>query len=183
MGKPKTKSKQPAPKKKPAAAKKPAAKKSAPNKPAAKKPAAKKPPAPSKQQPAGEMSMSIGHTALLPVLGSLRSVIYKVTDLQRAKAFYATALGRQPYFDESFYVGFDIEGQELGLDPDVSSIQPGPGGSVAYWKVTDIHAVWDRLTTEGGEPLEPPHSVGGDIATAIVGDPFGNLVGLIQLGE
>lgn len=127
--------------------------------------------------------MSIGHTALLPVLGSLRSVIYKVNDLQRAKAFYASALGRQPYFDESFYVGFDIDGQELGLDPDVSSIKPGPGGSVAYWKVHDIHAVWNRLTTEGGEPLEPPHSVGGDIATAIVGDPFGNLVGLIQLGE
>ncbi len=182
MANAKTKAKKPAPaKKKPAPTKKkpaPAKTKAAPAK--TKKPAPKKRPA---KQAEGELGMSIGHTALLPVLGSLRSVIYKVTDLERAKAFYATALGRQPYFDESFYVGFDIDGQELGLDPDVSSIKPGPGGSVAYWKVADIHAVWDRLTTEGGEPLEPPHSVGGEIATAIIGDPFGNLVGLIQLGE
>jgi predicted enzyme related to lactoylglutathione lyase len=137
------------------------------------KPKAKKPAAP---------AMSIGHAALLPVLRSIRSVIYKVDDLAKAKAFYASALARQPYFDEPFYAGFEVDGQELGLDPDISTLKPGPGGAVAYWKVSDIHAVWNRLTTElGGRPIELPHNVGGEIETAIVADPFGNLVGLIQI--
>ncbi|MBL0216997.1 MAG: VOC family protein [Myxococcales bacterium] len=116
------------------------------------------------------------------MLRSIRSVIYKVTDLEKAKQFYAAALGRQPYFDQPFYAGFDVDGQELGLHPDVSTRGPGPGGSVAYWKVSDIFAVWTRLTTElGGTPDEAPHGVGGDIVMATVGDPFGNLVGLIQI--
>ncbi len=137
------------------------------------KPRAKKPATP---------MMSIGHAALLPVLRSIRSVIYKVDDLVVAKAFYASALARQPYFDEPFYAGFEVDGQELGLDPDVSTIKPGPGGAIAYWKVSDLHAVWNRLTTElGGRPIELPHNVGGEVETAIVADPSGNLVGLIQI--
>jgi len=31
-----------------------------------------------------------------------------VTDLGRAKAWYSTAFQHQPYFDEPFYVGFNI---------------------------------------------------------------------------
>ena len=90
-------------------------------KPAPKKPAAKakaKPPAAKKKAAAKPMGMSFGHTALLPVLTGIRSVIYKVTDVAVAKKFYQSALGKPPYFDQPFYVGFDIDGQELGLDPD-----------------------------------------------------------------
>lgn len=157
-----------------APAKKPAAKQPAKKSPA-KKPAAK--------QPAGaSMGLSMGHTALLPVLTGIRSVIYKVTDLAVAKAFYQSAVGKPPYFDEPFYVGFDIDGQELGLDPDVSQMQPGPGGAVAFWHVVDIGAVFTRLVGDlGGSAVEEPHDVGGGIQVAVVGDPFANLVGLIQM--
>lgn len=171
---------------------------SAPRKPAAGKTAASKrrPAAPKAKKAKAEAkkakpkaktakagpAMMLGHAALLPVLRSIRSVIYKVTDLPIAKQFYAAALGRQPYFDEPFYVGFDVDGQELGLDPDVSTRGPGPGGGIAFWKVSDIHAVWARLTEElGGTPDTAPHGVGGDILMATVGDPSGNLVGLIQI--
>ena len=68
------------------------------------------------------------------ILG-LRTVIYHVPDLQRAKAWYSSAFGVQPYFDEPFYVGFNIGGFELGLDPDTKGVKPGAGGSVAYWGV------------------------------------------------
>ncbi|MBA3463596.1 MAG: VOC family protein [Deltaproteobacteria bacterium] len=126
--------------------------------------------------------MSFGHTALLPVLTGIRSVIYKVTDINVAKQFYQSAVGKPPYFDQPFYVGFDIDGQEVGLDPDVSKFGPGPGGAVAYWKVIDIHAVYERLTNDlGGSPIEEPADVGGGVQVAVVGDPFGNLVGLIQM--
>ncbi len=63
----------------------------------------------------------------------LSSAIYFVDDLAVAKAWYADAFGVAPYFDEPFYVGFRIGASELGLDPDLTAGNPGPGGVVAYW--------------------------------------------------
>ena len=170
----------PAPKAKKPAAKQPAPKAKQPA-PKAKKPAAKQPAAKA-QKPAPSLGLSMGHPALVPVLTGIRSVIYKVSDLAVAKAFYQSAVGKPPYFDEPYYVGFDLDGQELGLDPDVSSLQPGPGGAVAFWHVVDIGAVFTRLVGDlGGSPVEVPHDVGGGIQVAVVGDPFDNLLGLIQM--
>ncbi len=73
-----------------------------------------------------------------PTTLGLATVIYQVPDLDRAKAWYAQAFGQAPYFDQPFYVGFEIGGYELGLHPDLSEGQPGPGGSVAYWRVARI---------------------------------------------
>jgi predicted enzyme related to lactoylglutathione lyase len=115
-----------------------------------------------------------------PVLRSLRSVIYQVDNLGKAKAFYKAALGREPYFDEAYYVGFDVDGQELGLHPDISKLRPGAGGSIAYWRVDDIGATWTHLLKLGAIAIESPHDVGGGLQTAIISDPCGNLVGLIQ---
>ena len=53
----------------------------------------------------------------------LRTVIYHAPDLAKAKAWYAAAFNVAPYFDEPFYVGFNIGGYELGLNPDASSRQ------------------------------------------------------------
>jgi predicted enzyme related to lactoylglutathione lyase len=167
-----------------ATTKKPAAKTKTVAKPAKKKVAAKpaKKAVAKKPAPTMDMGISFGQTALLPVLTGLRSVIYKVTDIDVAKKFYQSAVGKPPYFDQPFYVGFDLDGQEVGLDPDTSKFGPGPGGAVAYWKVVDIHAVYTRLTSDlGGASIEEPADVGGGIQVAVVGDPFGNLVGLIQM--
>ena len=65
------------------------------------------------------------------MLKGLATVIYHVPDLDRAKSWYATAFQAQPYFDEPFYVGFNIAGYELGLDPNPSTGRAGSGGSVA----------------------------------------------------
>ncbi|HEU0036521.1 MAG TPA: VOC family protein [Kofleriaceae bacterium] len=113
-------------------------------------------------------------------LQCIRSVIYQVDDLNKARAFYEAALGKQPYFDEPYYVGFDVDGQELGLHPDISKLRPGAGGAVAYWRVADIGATWTHLLELGAAAIESPHDVGGGLSTAIVSDPCGNLVGLIQ---
>jgi predicted enzyme related to lactoylglutathione lyase len=110
----------------------------------------------------------------------LRTVKYVVTDLPRAKAWYAEAFGVEPYFDEPFYVGFDIGGFELGLDPDVSNQRPGPGGSLAYWGVPDAVAALARLEAMGARVHEPVQDVGGGIKVASVLDPFGNPVGIIE---
>jgi predicted enzyme related to lactoylglutathione lyase len=136
---------------------------------------AKKPAATATRAAATRSTAPVG-----PVLRSLRSHIFQVDDLARAKTFYGAALGRAPYFDQPFYVGFDVDGQELGLDPDVSKRRSGAGGGVGYWRVDDIAASWDLLLALGGRSIEPPHGVGGDMQVAIVADPFGNLLGLIS---
>jgi len=51
----------------------------------------------------------------------LRTAIYYAPDLAKAKSWYSRILGLEPYFDQPFYVGFNVGGYELGLDPDPSS--------------------------------------------------------------
>ncbi len=114
------------------------------------------------------------------VILGLRTVIYHVPDLDRAKAWYSTAFGVKPYFDEPFYVGFSVGGYELGLDPDTRGAPPGAGGTVAYWGVPDIEAAVRHFAQTGAAIRAPVQDVGGDIRVATVVDPFGNLVGLIQ---
>ena len=108
----------------------------------------------------------------------LRTVIYTAKDLPAAREWYIKATGQQPYFDQPFYVGFDINGFELGLDPDASS---GPGNqTVSYWAVDDTEAALNKLVTIGGTLIQPRTNVGGEIHVAIVADPFGNHIGLIE---
>jgi predicted enzyme related to lactoylglutathione lyase len=115
-----------------------------------------------------------------PTTLGLATVIYQVTDLDRAKAFYTQAFGQAPYFDQPFYVGFEIGGYELGLHPDLREGQPGPGGSLAYWRVADIEAAVAHFTGAGATPVAAPKDVGEGIKVASVADPFGNVIGLIE---
>ncbi|HVA91636.1 MAG TPA: VOC family protein [Chloroflexota bacterium] len=109
----------------------------------------------------------------------LRTIIYPVPDAARAKAWYATLLGQQPYFDQAFYVGFEVGGFELGLDPNGVTASAA-GGSVTYWGVEDIEAAYRRLLELGAAEHSPISDVGDNIKTAVVTDPFGNAIGIIQ---
>jgi predicted enzyme related to lactoylglutathione lyase len=113
------------------------------------------------------------------MLQKLRTVIYKVGDLQKAKEWYTALAGVAPYFDEPFYAGFNIGGSELGLDPDMENTIPG-NQSTAYWAVADIRAAVEKTLSLGGKLASPVTSVGGTIEVAIVADPFGNFIGLIS---
>lgn len=110
----------------------------------------------------------------------LYTALYRVPDLARAKAWYSAAFGVQPYFDEPFYVGFNIGGCELGLDPDPAGGHAGPGGVTAYWGVADIEAAVQHFTQVGGTVAAPVQDVGEGIRVAAIADPFGNQVGLIE---
>lgn len=110
----------------------------------------------------------------------LRTVIYHVNDLDRAKAWYSSVLGIGPYFDQPFYVGFNVGGFELGLDPDMSSITNGRGGVGAYWGVIDCEYAYNRLIELGASSLSPVQDVGEGIRVATVIDPFGNVIGVIE---
>jgi predicted enzyme related to lactoylglutathione lyase len=114
-----------------------------------------------------------------PILG-LRTAIYRVADLDRAKEWYRAVLGIEPYFDQPFYVGFNVGGFELGLDPDTSEGAPGPGGVTTYWGVADADAAFARLLGLGAREHSPVRDVGGGIKVAAALDPFGNVLGIIE---
>lgn len=113
------------------------------------------------------------------ILG-LRTVGYKVSDISKAKEWYSLVFGAQPYFDEPFYVGFNIAGYELGLQPD-DSVKGN--NIVTYWGVNDIHADYERFLSLGATAHEAPQNVGGEIMVASVKDPWDNILGLIYNPE
>jgi len=110
----------------------------------------------------------------------LRTVIYPARDLARAKAWYAQALGVEPYFDEPFYVGFNVGGFELGLDPDAPAEPAAGAAAVAYWGVDDARKAFERLLSLGAEKVTDVHEVGGGILVGTVRDPLGNVLGIIE---
>ncbi|MAX81451.1 MAG: glyoxalase/bleomycin resistance/extradiol dioxygenase family protein [Crocinitomicaceae bacterium] len=113
----------------------------------------------------------------------LRTTIYQVGDINAAKAWYAKAFQTEPYFDQPFYVGFNIGGYELGLQPEDQPTTDKTPSVVTYWGVDSIQEEFDRLIALGATEHEKPFNVGGELMTATVKDPFGNLVGLIYNPE
>lgn len=109
------------------------------------------------------------------ILG-LRSLIHPAPDLAAATAFFTAWLGREPYFNEPFYVGYDVGGFELGLwpagDPSV--------GPVTYWGVDDIDADLAHALSVGATQRGEITDVGQSIRMVDLTSPTGDMFGLIE---
>ena len=114
------------------------------------------------------------------MIHGLRTAIYSVPDLDRAKAWYRAAFQVAPYFDEPFYVGFNVGGYELGLQPVPNASDAGPGGVTAYWGVMPIEPALRHFLDHGATLIATIQDVGDGIRVATVADPFGNPIGLIE---
>ncbi|HET7180506.1 MAG TPA: VOC family protein [Chryseosolibacter sp.] len=112
------------------------------------------------------------------ILG-LRTTIYKVADIQAAKKWYAKVFETQPYFDEPYYVGFNIGGYELGLQLEGKAVDDKPDSVVAYWGVADVQKTVKDFLASGATAHEKPQDVGEGIIVASVKDPWKNVIGLI----
>jgi predicted enzyme related to lactoylglutathione lyase len=108
----------------------------------------------------------------------IKTVLHPVSDLEKAKAVYTALLGIPPQADSSYYVGYEVAGQQIGLVP--SGGQQGMTSPVAYWHVPDIEAKLAEVTAAGATVKEPPHDVGAGRLVASFADPDGNVLGLIQ---
>lgn len=113
------------------------------------------------------------------MLRGLRTIVYHVCNLEVAKMWYAEMFQIEPYFAENFYVGFDIGGCELGLDPSDKEYTPG-NSSITYWSVEDIDKAFETFKTKKVNIHQEVHSVGEGIRLGSINDPFGNIIGLIQ---
>lgn len=110
----------------------------------------------------------------------LRTVVYKVTDLANAKEWYTKAFKTKPYFDEAFYVGFNIGGYELGLLPESDKEDViKSDNAIAYWGVDDLSATLKKLLDIGAVKHDEPMDVGEGVIVASVKDPWNNIIGII----
>ena len=114
------------------------------------------------------------------MLKGLRTIVYHVSDLEAAKAWYSQIFDIKPYFDEPYYVGFDIEGAELGLDPGAETYTKG-NHSITYWKVENIDAAFEQFLLKDVNIHQQITNVGGNIRVGSIYDPFGNVIGLIEI--
>jgi predicted enzyme related to lactoylglutathione lyase len=125
-----------------------------------------------------QQTITSGVTMTGSATQGIKTVLHPVSDLAAAKAVYAALLGIQPQHDAPFYVGFEAEGQHIGLVPG-----GGPQGMtspVAYWHVADIEAKLAEVTAAGATVKEPAHDVGGGRLVATFTDPDGNVLGVLQ---
>jgi predicted enzyme related to lactoylglutathione lyase len=105
-------------------------------------------------------------------------IIYPVRDLAQATVLYRTLLAVDPYAESSYYVGFRVDGTEIGLDPNGHA--QGMTGPVPYHVVPDIQRALDELTKVGAQVQRPVTDVGGGKLVATVQDADGNITGLTQ---
>ena len=103
----------------------------------------------------------------------LRTIIYSVSDMSAATSWYTRMVGKEPYFNEPFYVGFNVGGYELGLIPDGE-------GSTTYWGTANIETEYARMLSIGANPHSQIKDVGDGIRVATVLDHEGNILGLIE---
>jgi predicted enzyme related to lactoylglutathione lyase len=113
----------------------------------------------------------------------LRTVVYMVDDLGKAKEWYMKAFNAKPYYDTPYYIGFNIGGYELGLHPKEKANGTDNGTVLSYWGVEDIHKAYKSLIDLGAISHEKPNNVGGEIVLATVYDPWKNIIGLIYNPE
>ena len=108
----------------------------------------------------------------------VKTFIFPVRDLDRAKALYGALLGAEPTVDSPYYVQFEIGDQRLGLDPNGHA--RGFTGSVGYWEVEDVNARFQELLASGATEHESPTDVGNGALIASVKDADSNIIGIIQ---
>lgn len=106
---------------------------------------------------------------------TINLIVYPVSDLEKAKAYYGKLLGAEPYADSPYYVGFKDGDNEVGLDPN-SKVGP-----IGYVRVDDIKASLEEMVGAGGTVEKDVTDVGGGLLIAQVKDADGNVVGLRQL--
>ena len=88
-------------------------------------------------------------------------IVYPVKDLEKAKRFYNTYLGAEPYVDGEYYVGYKLDDLEVGLDPNGTAV-------ISYTDTDDIERSLQTMKDAGAEVVKEPSDVGGGLLVAQV---------------
>lgn len=103
---------------------------------------------------------------------TIRSLVIPVSDLDAAKAIYTALLGA-PHTDQPYYVGYNLDGFEVSLNPgDVA------GGPVAFADVNNLDATRATLLAAGATERSAPREVAAEARVCVLADADGNPIGL-----
>jgi predicted enzyme related to lactoylglutathione lyase len=108
----------------------------------------------------------------------LNTVLYPVRDVDQAKATFSALFGVEPHVDSKYYVGYEVDGHEVGLIP--SGRDQGMTGPEPYYDVEDINATLAALQAAGAVVVQEPTDVAAGLLVAKVRDTDGNLIGVKQ---
>lgn len=108
----------------------------------------------------------------------LKALVFPTTNLAQSKELLSVVLGVDPVFDDPAYVGFQVGGLDIGLDPN-GKIR-GMTGATPMFEVDDIRKTVAALTAAGATIVEDVEPVGAGHFIALLSDPEGNMIGLGQ---
>ncbi|MEP2950969.1 MAG: VOC family protein [Ekhidna sp.] len=100
-------------------------------------------------------------------------------NLSEAKEWYTKVFSTDPYFENDFYIGFNVMGYELGLYLDKTSSDKKSDNIESLWGVSNVEKEHKRMIELGATEHSAPQNVGGDIIVSNLKDPWGNVIGLI----
>ncbi|WP_426565105.1 VOC family protein [Angustibacter sp. McL0619] len=103
---------------------------------------------------------------------TIRSLVIPVSDLDAAKAVYSVLLGA-PHTDGPYYVGYNINGFEVALNPAGEG-----GGPVAFADVEDLDLTRESLLSAGATERDAPRQVAPEARVCVLADADGNPIGL-----
>ncbi|HWG62946.1 MAG TPA: VOC family protein [Streptosporangiaceae bacterium] len=104
---------------------------------------------------------------------AIRSLVVPVSDVDAAKAVYTTLLGA-PHTDQPYYVGYNVDGFEVGLDPHGDTA----AGPVAFADVDDVGGTRERLLAAGATERTAAREVAPGVRVCVLEDADGNPIGL-----
>ena len=107
----------------------------------------------------------------------LRGIVYKVSDMDKAKDWYCKIFDSKPFVDTSFAVLFSVGDSVLALSPNVKTATKDNDQSIAYWEVDDVDSEFSRLL-QLGATVHTEINVVLNRRRATVIDPFGNIFGI-----
>ena len=116
------------------------------------------------------------------MIEALRSVRYSVGDLAVADQWYSQLLDLQPYQSTNSVLRYCVDGSWLELVA-TQTVQAVNSSLVVYWGVDSLHLELQRLQEAGIEPQTPPALLNTAKRTATFLDPFGNMVGLVEMHD
>jgi methyltransferase (TIGR00027 family) len=109
------------------------------------------------------------------------SMIYRVSDVEKAKQWYRRLLNTEPVLDKALYVIFRVGDTHLGLVK--TDLEPAEESKIndrsrTYWKVEDMDSAYKVLLDCGATPNSEIEI--GPLGTrrATVVDPSGNIFGI-----
>ena len=107
-----------------------------------------------------------------------KTVLYPVQDLDGATDLFGVLFGAGPHVESPYYVGFSVDGTEIGLIP--AGADSDLTGPLPYFDVDDVQSTIAALAAAGATVVQEPTDVGGGLLVAKVVDRDANTIGLRQ---